>query len=82
MDLASSNADEKIEKHRFLVQSKIVEEAEYSRIMNLPAANRPDEVYLENWGQCHFVVIFVVGCACIHVGGVYIVPLRAWLGTG
>lgn len=43
LDQAAVNAEEKLDKHRFLVQSKVVDDNEYSRVMALPVAQRGDE---------------------------------------
>ncbi len=44
LDQSLSNNEEKLEKHRFLVQSKIIEDLEYGRILDLAAQARSDEV--------------------------------------
>ncbi len=44
LDQSLSNNEEKLEKHRFLVQSKIIEDVEYGRILNLSPQARSDEV--------------------------------------
>ena len=44
MAQAAGDAEEKLDKHRFLVQSKIVEDADYAAIQELPAAERVAEV--------------------------------------
>lgn len=44
MAQAAGDAEEKLDKHRFLVQSKIVEDGDYAAIQELPAAERVAEV--------------------------------------
>eukprot|EP01040_Poterioochromonas_malhamensis_P019578 gene19578-23161_t len=41
---ANENNTDKLEKHRFLVQSKVIDEDQYDRIRILPSAEKTDEL--------------------------------------
>lgn len=43
LDQAAANKEEKLDKHRFLVQSKIIGENDYTRILTIPVEQRSDE---------------------------------------
>mmetsp|Transcript_17664 Transcript_17664/g.35749 ORF Transcript_17664/g.35749 Transcript_17664/m.35749 type:complete len:307 (+) Transcript_17664:55-975(+) len=43
LDQLSQNTEEKLDKHRFLVQSRVVDDQDYNRIVALPTAQRSDE---------------------------------------
>jgi hypothetical protein len=47
LDQVARNQEEKPDKHRFLVQSRIIDDAEYTRVTSLPAAQRGDEVHID-----------------------------------
>ena len=40
----AQHSEEKLDKHRFLVQSRVIEDSDYNRILGLPASQRSDEV--------------------------------------
>ena len=44
LDNLGTKGEEKVDKHRFLVQSKIIEDSEYNRFIALPANQRADEI--------------------------------------
>ena len=44
LNQAAINEEEKVDKHRFLVQSKNLEDAEYERLLTLPQFQRIEEV--------------------------------------
>ncbi len=44
LEQSASNTEEKLDKHRFLVQSKVIEDSEFSRIATLSAQLRSEEV--------------------------------------
>ena len=55
LDQSLTNTEEKLDKHRFLVQSKVIEDAEYSRILELAPQSRADEVaYMSGIVGCIF----------------------------
>lgn len=53
LDQLAQNSEEKLDKHRFLVQSRIVDDQDYNRIVALPTAQRGEEV-----PDCFFVSYF------------------------
>lgn len=44
MDRVGTGNEEKVDKHRFLVKSKVIEDSEYERISAMPSADRVEEV--------------------------------------
>ena len=46
LDLDVSARPESLDKHRFLIQSKVVSEEDYDRIRGLSAPKKAEEVYL------------------------------------
>jgi hypothetical protein len=44
LDQIAQHTEEKLDKHRFLVQSRIVDDSDYNRISALPTSQRSDEV--------------------------------------
>lgn len=44
LDLYAANQEEKLDKHRFLVQTKVVEAADFERISKMDPQDRPDQV--------------------------------------
>lgn len=44
LDQLAMNQEEKTDKHRFLVQSKVIEDSVYERLSTLDPAARADEV--------------------------------------
>lgn len=44
LDQAAINEEEKVDKHRFLVQSKTLDDAEYARLLTLSQTQRIEEV--------------------------------------
>ena len=46
LDQASINEEEKVDKHRFLVQIKNLDDAEYARLLTLSQAQRIEEVII------------------------------------
>ena len=46
LDQAAINEEEKVDKHRFLVQIKNLDDAEYARLLTLSQAQRIEEVII------------------------------------
>jgi len=44
LDQVATRTEEKLDKHRFLVQSRVIEDADYNRILDLPSSQRGDEL--------------------------------------
>lgn len=44
LDQVATRTEEKLDKHRFLVQSRVIEDADYNRILDLPSTQRGDEL--------------------------------------
>ena len=44
LDQLGTNSEEKLDKHRFLIQSKVLEDEEFSRLMEIPTNLKTDEV--------------------------------------
>ncbi len=44
LEQVAQHTEEKLDKHRFLVQSRVIEDQDYNRIIALPASQRSDEV--------------------------------------
>lgn len=40
----AQHTEEKLDKHRFLVQSRVIDDSDYNRIISLPTSQRSDEV--------------------------------------
>jgi len=58
---AAANATEKLDKHRFLVQSKIVEDKDFAVIQELSSAQRSEEVSWVN--ICALRLLYLTGFA-------------------
>lgn len=43
LEQVAQHTEEKLDKHRFLVQSRIIEDSDYNRIISLPTSQRSDE---------------------------------------
>jgi lipoate synthase len=44
LEQAAAENAEKLDKHRFLVQTKVIEDEDFSKLIALPTAQRADEV--------------------------------------
>ena len=44
LEQVAQHTEEKLDKHRFLVQSRVIEDSDYNRIISLPTSQRSDEV--------------------------------------
>lgn len=43
LEQVAQHTEEKLDKHRFLVQSRVIEDSDYNRIISLPTSQRSDE---------------------------------------
>jgi hypothetical protein len=44
LEQLAQHTEEKLDKHRFLVQSRVIDDQDYNRIIALPTSQRSDEV--------------------------------------
>ena len=63
LDLSEAERKEKFEKHRFLVQTKVIEDGEYEKIMSTSPNDRGDEVS----SDIHLIFLICEDIKSFHV---------------
>lgn len=63
LDQIAQHTEEKLDKHRFLVQSRVIDDHDYNRINSLPASQRSEEVSLVWYLSCGSASLTPIACS-------------------